>query len=339
MTASTIPAGVTAAPLSELVIVARGLRKAYGQVVAVRSATFNVARGEIFGLLGPNGAGKTTTVEMLQGLRRPDGGEARVLGLDPSRQAGELRRRIGSQLQQSALPEHVKVWEAIDLFAALTPGGRDWRVVLEEWDLTAKSKASFHSLSGGQRQRLFVALALVNEPEVVFLDEMTTGLDPAARHAAWDLIRQIRDRGTTVVLVTHFMEEAERLCDRLAIVDAGRVVAIDTPRGLIARFAGGVRVVFSTDRDDLSWLGNVPGVKTVRRLGARVEVEGGDAVLAYTAAALVERGMAPSDLHVQAPTLEDVFLHITGRSMAEEDEAEAERARRQRPGAFREHKQ
>ena len=318
-----------AASASELVIVARGLRKVYRDVVAVESATFNVARGEIFGLLGPNGAGKTTTVEMLQGLRRPDGGEGRVLGLDPQRQAAELRRRIGSQLQQSALPEHIKVWEAIDLFAALTPGGRDWRVVLDEWDLTRKWKASFHSLSGGQRQRLFVALALVNEPEVVFLDEMTTGLDPAARHDAWDLIREIRERGTTVVLVTHFMEEAERLCDRLAIVDGGRVVAIDTPQGLIARYAGGVRVAFTTDAEDLDWLRDTTDVAAVRRHGMRVEVEGGGAVLAHTAAALVAHGLAPPDLHVEAPTVEDVFLHITGHTMREDDEEAAARGRRQ----------
>ena len=325
------------APASELVIAARGLRKVYRDVIAVDSATFNVARGEIFGLLGPNGAGKTTTVEMLQGLRRPDGGDARVLGLDPRHQAAELRRRIGSQLQQSALPEHIRVWEAIDLFASLTPGGRDWRIVLDEWNLTGKSKASYHSLSGGQRQRLFVALALVNEPEVVFLDEMTTGFDPAARRDAWDLIRQIRDRGTTVVLVTHFMEEAERLCDRLAIVDGGRVVAIDTPQGLIARFAGGVRVAFTTDEPDLGWLQGTTDVQEVRRHGLRVEVEGGGSVLAHTAAALVAHGLAPPDLHLEAPTLEDVFLHITGHTMREDDEAAAGRVRRQWPTVRREH--
>ena len=231
----------------EAVITASHVQKSYRGFTAVRDATFAVARGEIFGLLGPNGAGKTTTVECLQGLRQPDGGTIAVLGLDPVRQSRELRRRIGCQLQESALPDHIRVWEALELFASLTPGGRDWRDVMAEWGLADKSRAAFHSLSGGQRQRLFVALALVNGPEVVFLDEMTTGLDPAARRVAWDLIREIRERGSTVVLVTHFMEEAERLCDRIAIMDRGKVVALDSPRGLIAAHAAGLRVVFHAD--------------------------------------------------------------------------------------------
>ena len=187
------------------VIVAEHLQKRYKGVVAVADASFAVEQGEIFGLLGSNGAGKTTSVECLQGLRHADGGVLRVLGLDPQTQSRELRRRIGSQLQESALPDHVRVWEALDLFSSITPGGHDWREVMEQWGLSDKHRASFHSLSGGQRQRLFVALALVNGPEVVFLDEMTTGLDPAARRVAWDLVRRVRDMGTTVVLVTHFM--------------------------------------------------------------------------------------------------------------------------------------
>jgi len=191
------------------IIEIQNLRKTYGSTVAVDDISFEVAEGEIFGLLGPNGAGKTTTVECLQGLRHPDSGSIRVLGLDPRLEAQALRRRIGSQLQESALPDRIKVWEALDLFASVSPNASDWRVLLEQWGLAEKRKASFSSLSGGQRQRLFVALALVNSPEVVFLDEMTTGLDPAARHVAWDLIRAIRDRGTTVTLVTHFMAEAD----------------------------------------------------------------------------------------------------------------------------------
>jgi ABC-2 type transport system ATP-binding protein len=308
------------APHSELVVTCRGLRKVYHDVVAVDGATFNVARGEIFGLLGPNGAGKTTTVECLQGLRKADGGQARVLGLDPQRQSGELRRRIGCQLQQSALPDHIRVWEALDLFSSLTPGGRDWRVVLEEWGLGAKRKAAFHSLSGGQKQRLFVALALVNEPELVFLDEMTTGLDPAARRDAWDLIREMRERGATVVLVTHFMEEAERLCDRVAIADRGRVVATGSPQGLMADYAGGVRVAFTTDAADIGWLTAVPHVGSVERHGPRIEVEGEGPVLAHVAAALLAHGIEPHDLHPEMPTLEDVFLQVTGHSMRDEPE-------------------
>jgi ABC-2 type transport system ATP-binding protein len=188
---------------------------------------------------------------------------------------------------------------------------------MEQWDLTDKRDASFANLSGGQRQRLLVALALVNDPEVVFLDEMTTGLDPAARRVAWDLIRAIQERGTTVVLVTHFMEEAEALCDRVAIVDQGRVVALDTPQGLIANHANGIRVRFSTKQDDLTWLKAVPHVNGVTRHNGRVEVEGNGPVLALVAAALVERGLTPLDLRVEQPTLEDVFLRITGRPMGE----------------------
>jgi ABC-2 type transport system ATP-binding protein len=219
------------------IIEVHNLRKTYGTTIAIDDISFYVNEGEIYGLLGPNGAGKTTTVECLQSLRQPDSGTIRVLGLDPHTQAQELRRRIGSQLQESALPDRIRVWEALDLFASVTPDALDWRVLLEQWGLAEKRKASFSSLSGGQRQRLFIALALVNNPSVVFLDEMTTGLDPAARHVAWDLIHAIRGRGTTVVLVTHFMDEAERLCDRVAIVDRGSIIASDTPQGLITEHA------------------------------------------------------------------------------------------------------
>jgi ABC-2 type transport system ATP-binding protein len=188
---------------------------------------------------------------------------------------------------------------------------------MREWGLADKSRAAFHSLSGGQRQRLFVALALVNGPEVVFLDEMTTGLDPAARRVAWELIREIRERGATVVLVTHFMEEAERLCDRIAVMDRGKVVALDSPRGLIASHAAGVRVIFHADGADVSFLEGVRYVETVRREGPRVIVEGRGAVLAHVGAALVANGLAPADLQVEAPSLEDVFLSLTGHAMAE----------------------
>jgi len=301
----------------EPVITVDGLRKTYKDLTAVHDATFAVARGEIFGLLGPNGAGKTTTVECVQGLRETSGGAVTVLGLDPVRQSRELRRRIGCQLQESALPDHIRVWEALELFASLTPGGHDWREIMRDWGLADKRKAAFHALSGGQRQRLFVALAVVNAPELVFLDEMTTGLDPAARRVAWGLIHDIRERGATVVLVTHFMEEAERLCDRIAVMDAGRVVALDTPQALISRYAGGVRVVFSTDAADVSFLSDVTGVESVGREGPRVVVEGRDAVLVHVAAALAARGLTPSDVRLEQPTLEDVFLTLTGHEMPE----------------------
>jgi len=294
------------------------LRKAYGPVVAVDDVSFAVEEGEIFGLLGPNGAGKTTTVECLQGLRRADAGTLRVLGLDPQTQGRELRGRVGSQLQESALPDRIRVWEALDLFGSLTPGSADWRLLLEQWGLAGKQRASFASLSGGQRQRLFVALALVNEPRVVFLDEMTTGLDPAARRVAWELVEAIRARGTTVILVTHFMDEAERLCDRLAIVDRGRVVASGTPQGLIDLHAPQVLVRFSSSTADLDFLYRVPGVEAVTRRGERVEVAGTGPVLALVAAALVERGVVPSDLRAERATLEEVFLRLTSRPSGEE---------------------
>jgi ABC-2 type transport system ATP-binding protein len=289
------------------------LAKRYGDTVAVDDVSFTVDEGEIFGILGPNGAGKTTTVECVQGLRDPSGGHLRVLGLDPQRQAGELRWQIGSQLQESALPDRLKVWEALDLFTTLAPEAADWRTLLEEWGLTGKAKATFASLSGGQRQRLFVALALLNNPKVAFLDELTQGLDPAARRVAWDLIRSVRERGTTVVLVTHYMDEAEQLCDRLAVVDGGRVIAQGTPGELIARSGRGVRVRFSTDQPDLSWLREIDCVEDVTRHGRNVEVAGSGPVLALVAAALVGRGIIPADLRADRATLEDVFLELTGR--------------------------
>lgn len=282
--------------------------------MAVNDVSFEVGRGEIFGFLGPNGAGKTTTVECVQGLRTADSGRIRVLGLDPQADAQALRRRIGSQLQESALPDRIRVWEALDLFASLVPGGADWESLMEQWELAARRDAVFAGLSGGERQRLFVALALVNRPEVVFLDEMTAGLDPAGRRLAWELIRAIRDSGTTVVLVTHFMDEAESLCDRLAVVDRGQIVALDSPQGLVATRAGYVRVVFTIDCADLSWLEVVPHVSKVTARGRRVEVEGSGPLLAHVAAALVNRGFAPVDLRLEQPTLEDVFLEITGHT-------------------------
>ena len=294
------------------VISVDGLRKSYGSTVAVRDVSFTVDAGEIFGLLGPNGAGKTTTVECVQGLRRADEGTITVLGLDPATQTAELRRRIGSQLQESALPDRIKVWEALELFTTLAPGAAHWPTLMEQWGLSGKRDATFGSLSGGQQQRLFVALALVNEPEAVFLDEMTTGLDPAARRVAWSLIREIRERGTTVVLVTHLMDEAEALCDRVAIVDGGRIVDLDTPQGLIARHAGQVEVRFSAPLDDLSWLEAIDGVERAGRRGNQVEIAGRGPVLALVAAGLVERGIAPEDLRVERSTLEDVFLTLTG---------------------------
>jgi ABC-2 type transport system ATP-binding protein len=287
------------------------LVKCYGNHVAVHDVSFTVAPGEVFGILGPNGAGKTSAVECLQGLRRPDGGRVRVLGLDPQADASALRRRIGSQLQDSALPDRMRVWEALDLFASLAPGGRDPGDLLKEWGLVDSRDRAFADLSGGQRQRLFVALALVGRPEVVFLDELTQGLDPAARRVAWSLVREVRDRGTTVVLVTHHMDEAQRLCDRLAVVAAGRVVAQGTAQELIARSGGGLAVRFAINRPDVSWLEDLEPVESVQRRGAQVEVRGHGPVLAVVAAALVRQGETPVDLRVEQPSLEDVYMQLT----------------------------
>jgi ABC-2 type transport system ATP-binding protein len=287
------------------------LRKAYGGRLAVRDVSFSVAPGEIFGILGPNGAGKTTIVECAQGLRRPDGGVVRVLGHDVRRDGRGLRRLVGSQLQSSALPDRLKVWEALDLFASMNGRGTDWRVLLERWGLADKANTSFADLSGGQAQRLFVALALLGRPQVVFLDELTQGLDPAGRRVAWELIREIRDGGTTVVLVTHYMDEAEQLCDRLVVIDHGRVVAQGTPQELIADLASGIRATFSTDAADVSWLSMIEAVDELTRHGRHVQIRGSGPVLALVASALVDHQIVPVDLRVDQPTLEDAYMHLT----------------------------
>ena len=297
------------------VIVVEHLHKAYGSTVAVDDVTFDVHRGEIFGVLGSNGAGKTTTVECLEGLRRPDGGRARVLGGDPHTERNRLRGRVGCQLQESQLPGRMRVGEALDLFSATSPHSVDWERALDAWGLTDKRDTFFGNLSGGQRQRLLVALALVSEPEVVFLDEMTTGLDPAARRASWDLIEAIRDGGTTVILVTHFMDEAERLCDRVAVMDRGRIVALDTPAALIASRTTGVRVTFTADDLNVEWLAALPTVDGLARHGTRVEVSGAGPVLSHVAAALLEHGIAPLDLQAERPTLEETYLELTGHKL------------------------
>ncbi|GAA4675335.1 ABC transporter ATP-binding protein [Phytohabitans rumicis] len=217
------------------VIEVSNLRKAYGETTAVADVSFTVDSEEIFGILGPNGAGKTTTVECVSGMRRRDGGAIRVLERDPDHDGAELRELVGVQLQESQLPEKIRVWEALELYSTFYAEPADWRELLDAMGLSAQRKAKFGTLSGGQKQRLSIALALVGEPRIAVLDELTTGLDPAARRDTWALIESVRNRGVTVVLVTHFMEEAERLCDRVAVIDAGRTVAVDTPAALIKR--------------------------------------------------------------------------------------------------------
>jgi ABC-2 type transport system ATP-binding protein len=299
------------------VIEVDGLRKEYGATVAVDDVSFCVEDGEIFGILGPNGAGKTTTVECAQGLRAADRGTIRVLGLDPGTQAADLRQRIGSQLQDSALPGRLRVAEALELFAAFARNPVDTEQLLTRWQLDDLRDQVFDSLSGGQRQRLFIALAFVNSPELVFLDELTQGLDPQARRATWDLIREIRRDGTTVVLVTHFMDEAEQLCDRVAVVDAGRVIALDTPQGLVDGLGLPSIVRFTTPETDLEWLSRLDVADSVSRHGDAVEVHGSGPVLALVASELVAHGIVPADLRVDRPTVEDAFLTLIGRRTRE----------------------
>ena len=302
----------------ETIICVEGLRRAYGDVHAIRDVSFSVERGEVFGLLGPNGAGKTTTVECLQGLRGRDGGHVEVLGLDPARHPDRLRRRIGSQLQSAALPDRLRVGEAVRFFARLQDRSVDVGQTLQDWELSGLRRRPFATLSGGQRQRLLLALALLGEPEVVFLDELTAALDPAARRATWELVRRVRDRGATVVLVTHFMEEAEALCDRVAIVDSGQVVALDTPAALTTRSGGDVQVTFTADGRDVGFLRTLPGVISCTVEGGAVTVAGTSATPVHLAAALAQQGIIPADFRIHHPSLEDVFLARTGRSLSTE---------------------
>jgi ABC-2 type transport system ATP-binding protein len=296
-----------------------GVRKRYGSVTAVDGVSFEVNAGEVFGLLGPNGAGKTTTVEMLEGLRSPDEGRLEVLGLDVARYAATLKTRIGVQLQTPSLYPRLTVDEVIDLFASFYPRARSTDELVAALDLGERRTAQTRNLSGGQKQRLSVALALVNDPELIFLDEPTTGMDPAARRSLWDLIRRLREEGRTVLLTTHYMEEAEELCDRVAVMDHGRILEMGTVEDLISRHFS-ERTIFFDSIDTLadSRLASLPGV-------TRVKHEDHTETLLYTSdvaatiAGLLEAtdaaGLEPRNLGIRRPSLEDVFLELTGRAL------------------------
>ena len=302
------------------VIQVSGVRKAYGATIAVADASFEVNEGEIFGLIGPNGAGKTTTMECIEGLRKPDGGTIAVLGLDPYREVYLLQDRIGVQLQQAQLQKRIKVWEAVDLWASLYKKKTvDATRLLDQLGLTEKRNAWFMTLSGGQKQRLFIALALINDPEVVFLDELTTGLDPQSRRAIWELVRGIRERGKTVFLTTHLMEEAERLCDRVAIMEHGRIIDIDTPEGLVARHCPERSVVLDTeDPRAQESFESVAGVESVTSAGKRFTIRGrGDDLVTEVIHCLSENRIRVTDFRTILPNLEDVFLKLTGHSIRE----------------------
>lgn len=293
------------------VITVKSLRKCYGETVAVDGVSLAVEEGEIFGILGKNGAGKTTTVEILQGLRRRDGGSVSVLGLDPATSAADLRKHIGSQLQSSALPARITVREALDLFASFAERPVTPDTLIRDWDLADFAGRQFGKLSGGQQQRLFLALALINDPKVVFLDELTTGLDPHARRQTWQLVERVRSRGATVVLVSHYMEEAQRLCDRLVILANGQVAAEGTTESIVATHTEGAEVRFAANGHAYSFLGELPSVRVVQRSGEEVVVTGDRDVAFDVAGALHDRGLRPIGFQTRQPTLEDAFLAVT----------------------------
>ena len=294
------------------VIEVTALRKSYGGRAVVDGVSFAVEEGEIFGILGPNGAGKTTTVECVEGLRVPDAGRVRVTGLDPVADHEEVARVLGAQLQESELQAKLTVREALELYASFSPHPADWRPLAERLGLTAKLTTRFAKLSGGQKQRLFIALALIGNPRVVVLDELTTGLDPRARRDTWQLIEDVRASGVTVLLVTHFMEEAQRLCDRIAVIDKGRVAALDTPDGLIRRSAGSTVISFtpSAALDDGD-LNSLPALTSVARKDGRITLSGSDETVNAVITLLARNHITAHQLRVSDATLDDAFLDLT----------------------------
>jgi ABC-2 type transport system ATP-binding protein len=301
------------------IIEVRDLEKSYGSLRAVDGVSLSVERGEIFGLLGPNGAGKTTTVECIEGLRSYEGGTISVLGKNPKTEGPELRKLIGMQLQESALQDDIKVWEAMDLYASFYERSIRWKDLLDQLGLGEKTGTRFSKLSGGQKQRLYICLALVNDPKVVFFDELTTGLDPQARHTMWDLVRDVRKRGSTVFLTTHFMEEAEFLCDRVGIIDHGQLVVMGRPEDIVTQQGLDTRIVFLSPaeltEETFRGMSSVTGVK---KNDERYEVSGqGEMLVKEVIDRLVERGIRFRNIRTEQPNLEDVFLTLTGRTIRE----------------------
>jgi ABC-2 type transport system ATP-binding protein len=319
------PAGVAATPAADDIVAVNHLVKRYGRFTAVNDVSFTIRRGEIYGLLGPNGAGKTTTLEIIEGLRRGDGGAVMVDGLDVRRDRRAVQRRIGVQLQTTTLFDELTVRETIQLFGSFYPSARSADELLSEVALDEKARARPNDLSGGQRQRLALALALVNDPALLLLDEPTTGLDPQSRHLLWETIRGLRERGKTILLTTHFMDEAQTLCDRIAILDGGRIIAEDTPAGLIGLLNASATIECALTSLpggqplDSATLRLLPGVSDVQNTGERVRIF--SARIEQTLTALFQRaeaqGISVEGLLVQAPTLEDVFLKLTGRGLRE----------------------
>ncbi len=318
------------APEIERTIRVVGLVKRYGSLTAVNDIEFEVARGEVFCLVGPNGAGKTTTMECLEGLRKPDAGSVRVLDMNPFTEQQRLQRRIGVQLQEASLPARLRVGEALRLFSVLYERPTVPWQLLDQLGLKAKKDTYYDKLSGGQKQRLFVALALINEPEVIFLDELTTGLDPHARQSIWALIRNIRDLGTTVVLSTHFMDEAEALADRVAIMQEGSIVAQDSPLNLISGLRRHDQLALRVEGElSLRSLEAVEGVSAARYVSETIEVEGsGRGWIARLVNAIEGEGVMLLDLRTHQPTLEEVYLAVTGEEQYMPTKTEADEALR-----------
>lgn len=306
---------------SESVIKVGHVCKNYGPVQAVNDVSFSVQKGEIFGMVGPNGAGKTTAIECMEGLRSIDRGNITVLGCDPHKDRYHLRSRMGVQLQESELPHRIKVREALELFASFYPHSVDWHHLVKELDLETHLDMVFKNLSGGQKQRLFIALTLINDPELIFLDELTTGLDPQARRKMWALVKEIRDQGKTVFLTTHFMEEAERLCDRVAVMDKGKMVSMDSPENLIHQLGAEHRVIFTCEDNKTIPKDTIEELESVVRIeinGEQMVVYGkGENIVVDVVNQLTKNNIPFRDLRTEQPNLEDVFLTLTGREIRE----------------------
>jgi ABC-2 type transport system ATP-binding protein len=293
------------------VVTVEHLVKKYGRRIAVNDVSFSIQEGEIFGLIGPNGAGKTTTVECISGLRAPKSGSISVYGLSPQKDRNKMREFVGVQLQESALPPRLRVGEAVKLFASFYSNPQDPDELLESLGIKDVEYSAFRKLSGGQKQRLSIALALVGNPKLAILDELTTGLDPEARHETWSLIERMRDRGVTVILVTHFMDEAERLCDRLALINHGTVRALDTPEAIAAK-AGGSRVRFAASQPvDDQILRAIPGVNEIERKERYITVTGTGDLAGALITALAAIGVRVSNVEARAGNLEDAFIKLT----------------------------
>lgn len=303
---------VREATIKKSIITVSHLSKRYGSIAAVDDVTFSINEGEIFGIIGPNGAGKTTMVECISGLRVPDSGSVSIYDLSPKNDRDKLRKFIGVQLQESSLPPRIKVLEAVNLFASFYSSPLDSQKLLETLGLTNKRNAIFKKLSGGQKQRLSIALALIGNPKIAILDELTTGLDPDARRETWELIERIRDRGVTVILVTHYMDEAERLCDRVALINHGKLIALDTPVALAAKEGGGIHMQFAPSRPvDDKILTVLPGVTAVHHRGTRVMVDGSGDITTHVLYALLKADITVKDIQVKSGNLEDAFVKLT----------------------------